>query len=286
MWTRAELKTNAKAALSRFYWMAFAVCLVYQAIAGFIGSGSYLINLTVNFGETGANLPPAVLMGILIAAIALAVVSLAVSFLVMNPLAVGMLRYFMESRNFKSDFSTLFYGFTGGRYWKVVKVMAVMTLKVLLWTMMLFLPGVILLAFLAVSNPILVYNGSFFFMLFLSMLLMIPGFVKSYEYFMIPYLLAENPHLETRRYFQLTKAMTDGEKMNIFVLGLSFIGWELLGLLLCGIGTLFVIPYQMATFAELYALMRAKAFAMGFSGPDELPDFNPPVPPFYGQTSM
>ena len=85
MWTRAELKTNAKAALSRFYWMAFAVCLVYQAIAGFIGSGSYLINLTVNFGETGANLPPAVLMGILIAAIALAVVSLAVSFLVMNP---------------------------------------------------------------------------------------------------------------------------------------------------------------------------------------------------------
>ena len=57
--------------------------------------------------------------------------------------------------------------------------------------------------------------------------------------------------------------MTDGEKLNIFVLDLSFLGWRILGLLLLGIGSLFVAPYPAATEAELYAALRAKAIASG-----------------------
>ena len=39
--------------------------------------------------------------------------------------------------------------------------------------------------------------------------------------------------------------MTRGHKWNIFVLDLSFIGWFLLGILACGIGMFFVMPYSM-----------------------------------------
>lgn len=66
-----------------------------------------------------------------------------------------------------------------------------------------------------------------------TLLLIVPGIVKSYEYRMIPYILAENPSISSKRAFELSKKMTDGEKMNIFVLDLSFIGWSLLGLLAC-----------------------------------------------------
>ena len=77
-----------------------------------------------------------------------------------------------------------------------------------------------------------------------------------YCYLMVPYILAENPDMKAREALRLSKEMMDGQKWNAFVLGLSFIGWQLLGTLLCGIGTFFVQPYVDATFAELYAVLR------------------------------
>ena len=46
--------------------------------------------------------------------------------------------------------------------------------------------------------------------------------------------------------------MTTGQKMDLFVLDLSFLGWIILGLICCGIGILFVLPYPEATRAEVY----------------------------------
>ncbi|MFQ9152668.1 MAG: DUF975 family protein [Blautia sp.] len=57
---------------------------------------------------------------------------------------------------------------------------------------------------------------------------MIPGIVKSYEYKMIPYILAENPGLSMSRVFELSREMTMNEKMDMFVLNLSFIPWFIL----------------------------------------------------------
>ena len=92
---------------------------------------------------------------------------------------------------------------------------------------------------------------------------------------MITYILAENPGIDSKRAFELSKEMTDGEKFDIFWLGLSFIGWILLGTLACGIGVLFVEPYIQATFAELYQVMRDKVHNSGFSDYSELPGFFP-----------
>ena len=105
-----------------------------------------------------------------------------------------------------------------------------------------------------------------------SLLCVIPGIYKEYQYYYIPYLLAENPYMSFDRAKELSIAMTDGEKMDIFVLDLSFIGWYLLGAIIL-IGGIFVNPYAQATYAELYAAARSKAMDTGITGPDELSGF-------------
>ena len=85
-----------------------------------------------------------------------------------------------------------------------------------------------------------------------TLLLIIPGIIKMYEYRFVPYILAENPDLNHNRVLDLSREMTAGEKMNIFILDLSFLGWFILGALFFGIGILFVQPYYDSVNAELY----------------------------------
>ena len=103
-----------------------------------------------------------------------------------------------------------------------------------------------------------------------SLLLIIPGVVKSYEYSMIPYILAENPQIDSDRAFAVSRSMTDGEKISIFVLDWSFFGWIILGTMACGVGTLFVAPYIQATYTELYEVLKYKIISGGMAGTDEL----------------
>lgn len=103
-----------------------------------------------------------------------------------------------------------------------------------------------------------------------TLLLIIPGIIKSYAYRMVPYILADNPEIGAARAIELSNAMTKGEKFNIFVLELSFIGWYLLGLLALGIGILFVMPYDNATHAELYLHLRDEAIHNGLTDYKEL----------------
>ena len=70
---------------------------------------------------------------------------------------------------------------------------------------------------------------------------------------MVPYILADNPALDYSSVLKQSKSMMLGHKFELFVLELSFIGWRLLGMMLCCIGIIFVLPYQNATFAEFYA---------------------------------
>lgn len=86
-----------------------------------------------------------------------------------------------------------------------------------------------------------------------SLLLIIPGVIKSYEWRMVPYLLAENPELTGADARQKSSEMMNGSKMDAFVLDLSFIGWYLLGAITLGIANLvWSNPYKAATDAELY----------------------------------
>lgn len=85
-----------------------------------------------------------------------------------------------------------------------------------------------------------------------SLLLVIPGIIKSYSYSMSMYILAENKGKPALECIKESMSMTDGHKMDLFVLGLSFIGWGLLCGITFGIAGIWVIPYMSATYANAY----------------------------------
>ena len=85
-----------------------------------------------------------------------------------------------------------------------------------------------------------------------SLLFVIPGIVKNISYSMALYVLAENKGMSARKCIEESKKMTKGHKMELFVLGLSFIGWGLLVSVTFGIAAIWVGPYIYATFTNAY----------------------------------
>jgi len=263
------LKDRAKQSLKKSYWMVFLACL----IAGFLGgndngsggasgilnSFSSILNSsgsTGSYGSYGSDPSPEFFIVFIVVMLLIMLFATAAGFAVTvflgNPIKVGLCRFLMEARQGNCSLASLFWAFREGRYMKIVKVMFVYSLHIFLW----------------------------------SLLFVIPGIIKGLEYYYVPYILAENPDIGTDRALALSKTLTDGEKGDIFVLGLSFIGWEILGLLACCIGSMFITPYIMATDAELYAYVRERAIYHNISSDAELPGFHcpPPMPvQYYGQ---
>ena len=115
-----------------------------------------------------------------------------------------------------------------------------------------------------------------------TLLFVIPGIIKTYSYAMTPYILAENPGMTATEAITESRRIMDGNKWRLFCLSFSFIGWALLcatpllialGILVgiavrtmslvtilwiiplsipLSIGSLFLTPYQEATYAAFY----------------------------------
>ena len=90
-----------------------------------------------------------------------------------------------------------------------------------------------------------------------SLLLIIPGIVKSLSYAMTPYILEENPELSANEAIDRSRAMMRGHKYDLLWLYLSFIGWFLLSFLTLGIGLLWLIPYVETAQAAFYEDVKA-----------------------------
>ena len=74
---------------------------------------------------------------------------------------------------------------------------------------------------------------------------------------MIPYILAENPKIQRKKAFKLSKEMMKGNKWKTFILDLSFLGWELLSIFTFGLLNIFYINhYKVATTVELYEVLK------------------------------
>ena len=88
-------------------------------------------------------------------------------------------------------------------------------------------------------------------------LTIIGGFIKRYSYFLVPYILAENPTIKSRDAIKLSRDMMNGYKFKCFILELSFIWWRLLGIITLGISEIFFTDaYRSSTFCEFYADIR------------------------------
>lgn len=92
-----------------------------------------------------------------------------------------------------------------------------------------------------------------------SLLLIVPGIIKGYSYSMATYILAENKGKAALECIEESKKMTEGHKMELFVLGLSFIGWGFLCVITFGIASIWVMPYMQATYANAYNSLKPVA---------------------------
>lgn len=231
MWSRAELKEKGKAAFKRNYWKSVLIAFVAVAVAGggsASSSGSDMTSeeMAVAFQnistDTGASI--GMILGVLLGAIGIAlIITFLWSYFVMAPVSLGAKRFFFVNAGENADIKELAFSFKKGRYFKVVKTYFARDIFIFLW----------------------------------SLLLIIPGIMKSYEYRMMPYLLAENPEMTTKECFTKSKEMMKGQKWNAFVLDLSFIGWAILTMVTCGVlGVFYVAPYIQATDAELYIALK------------------------------
>lgn len=115
-----------------------------------------------------------------------------------------------------------------------------------------FAPSVILLVLMQV------------FIFLWSLLLLIPGIIKSFSYAMCPYILADDEDIAPLDAITKSREMMNGHKAEFFVLQLSFIPWLLLVGITFGIAALYVTPYMQATNANFYLALKAEA-----ASPDE-----------------
>ena len=243
MWTRMQLKANGKQMFCKNYWECVAVSLIMGFFSTIPNYNSTRLNLkTYGDGLSEFNdiyMSSSEIRKGFVAALAIStmlglflmVAGALLKIFVGNVLEVGGNRFFIENRTRKAGLKTLLVPFRSGHYGNVALTMFLMNLYISLWTM----------------------------------LFVIPGIIKTYEYLMVPYIIAENPEMDRREAFAISKRMMDGEKWNAFVLTLSFLGWLMLDLLTCGIlGLLFVTPYIHATYAELYTYNKIKAYNEGY----------------------
>ena len=278
MWTRAQLKEKAKAALKVNYWKMVLVSALVTILIGGTGNieftnsfdttvsddsifefdweddiygdgfdyngeindqmgipskdeleyilgedlditeGEYEMIMGGWLGENFLALVGIFLVVFIIVVLLATAIALVITAFISNPVEVGSSKFFLKTLEEPAQVKEVAFAFDNS-YKNIVKVMFFRTLYIMLW----------------------------------SLLFVIPGIIKSYEYRMIPYLMAENPNLSKEQAFALSKQMMMGQKWSAFVLDLSFIGWHILSAFTFGILEIFyVAPYIHGTNAALY----------------------------------
>lgn len=254
MWSREILKSNAKIAIrGKKFWVAFLLVAAYELLPAIVGYVSGYDKINSDFINAFIRRTP---MPNMTQAIGFNFLYLIISILILTPIFVGLRGFFVRNHFDAGKPSDFLMAFRGG-YGNVVLASFVTNLFISLW----------------------------------SLLLLVPGIIKTFEYYMVPFLLSDNPKLSGKRAREISRKMTDGEKGAIIVLLLSFIGWFLL-LLLVGaffdfwlfvsplmntigqivvrVGNVMIMVYVYATFAELYLFLRDRAIQTGMVQPEEL----------------
>ena len=144
-------------------------------------------------------------------------VSSVYSMLIAGPLTLGYAMFAISLfRGRKTSPTMVFYGFE--RFGKAFGLYIVMSIFVLLWSLLLFIPGII----------------------------------AALRYSLCFYILADNPNMGIMQALNESKRMMKGNKWKLFCLILSFIGWMILGLFTLGIGYLWLMPYIEVTMIAFY----------------------------------
>ncbi len=207
-----ELKYAAKEQLRNNWLNAIIICIICWLFTGFLSNLSdgkdvisslpfVTVNLDLPFNDNSKLFKSFEL----------------ISFLIGGSLTLGLSAFFLNlSRNQCADLNNLAYGFE--HFLKAFLLQLLTTLFIMLWTLLLIIPGVI----------------------------------ASLKYSMSYYVMIDNPELSSIDAINLSKEMMYGHKSRLFSFIISFIGWFLLGIITCGIAFIWVAPYYEASKANFY----------------------------------
>lgn len=278
MWERKQIKNEAKKVVQKNYWTAIVVCFLIALLTGEFGTSiigvwqaddsvdpNYILdnkNIILNdevsqqkiksifnndieiktWKIIEANLNSVmkpqkyifklwdaielfyinqVLSGVILCITA--IIALFFTIIIADPLIVGGKKYFLKARdNSNTKINIIVEVFKKENWFNIAIIMLLKN----------------------------IYNALWY-------LTIIGGIIKTYEYRMIPYILAENPKIERKEAFTISKQMMQGNKWKTFILDISFIGWDIISVMTFGIlSILYVNPYNAATNAELYVTLK------------------------------
>ena len=222
MWNRKDIKTEAKANFRKQYWKAVVFALLITILGGSYSSASSGSGFQINLTDKLEEMSDQVIAMLGIGTLVVTILVILIRVFVFNPLILGGNRYFLRLQSEEPRDWDIAYFFSHG--WEnVAKTLFFRDLFIILW----------------------------------ALLFVIPGFIKAYEYRMIPYLLCENPEMDRHDAFAESKRLMSGNKWAAFVLDLSFILWHILNSLTLGIvGVFWLNPYLASTDAQLYCTLR------------------------------
>lgn len=211
--TRKELKDNAKQSLRGNWGWAIIVFLITAIIFGiFTGAGHWLDETYINYDGTNIFYQFASPIG---------------SILLWIGSFIGLSRNiaFLELRDDQKEekpYMAAFSVFTENRFGPELINFVLVSIFTFLWTW----------------------------------LLIIPGIIKAYSYSMTPYIVkdmvASGKQVSATDGINASKELMKGHKMNLFIFDLSFLGWNILAAITCGLGYLWVTPYYQTAKANFY----------------------------------
>ncbi len=238
MKSRQEIKAIAKARFQANYWNCVLTALLITAVIGLLnwsGTVKNVQEITQQVQDGFASLP------------ALSNITISARFggggllslLLTGPLSIGLYFFFIRNVQGRIDEISVTTPFTEAfrNYGRKLGGTLWMELFVFLW----------------------------------SLLFVIPGIIKVLSYSMTQYILADCPDVKARDALKLSMRMMHGHKGELFVLGLSFIGWLLLTALTFGIlGIFYTGPYMSNTFAQYYLEIKEQALRTGVVTAEQL----------------
>ena len=223
-----ELRARAWNSLKGKYWMAFLVTIVLGLLCSI---GTSMTTASQNLMNVVNSVDPAEMdstmaIGAIVVsgtAFVMSIIALLLVTFIGHPAEVGLCNYFIKNTDSKPSFSDAFSGFKI-KYGRNCGTLLLAAVKMVLWTFVFIIPGII----------------------------------KSFEYAIIPYILADDAEISCKDAFKKAKEMMKGNKWRLFKLDISFFGWYILCIFTLGLGTFFLLPYVNAAVAEFYTELKNK----------------------------
>ncbi len=261
MATMTQLRLAVKAHAKKMFAENVGACIAVSIIASGL---SFLVSSLVNFGNISAEevLEAENVMVFLPQLLYSMSIALLIGFFI-SPITVGSYAFYMgAAANAKKKVSDVFVWFgdlklfgkaIGATIWYTI-------LTVFLLFICLFIPftiGFIINASTLTDTALFVGGIVFIVLTFVGTIV---AEINIYALMPAMYLIAENPTLRIFEAFALCRGMMRGHKWEFFLLHLSFLGWQLLASVTCGLSLLYVNPYMQLSIST-YVRQRVVMYA-------------------------